>query len=120
MGEYARGLHAKQISPEEKEALSTRITTALGMLKKVQRFSDAWKEGSCDRVLAAAADIPAAVRPDHVQLMISRCYAQTGKTKEAISSITRLLNNCDKSGSWSKENAPACCCLWLHSFASHW
>merc|ERR1711865_945486 len=32
--------------------------------------------------------------------MISRCYSKSGKTKEAISSLTGLLNRCDKSGSW--------------------
>lgn len=97
--DYARGILATQ-DLEEKEQLSRKLQRVLAAFKGAQTFASSWQAKDCKAALNAAVEIPAEIRSEGVLLMIARCYVREEKIKEAIASLTSLINKCDKDGSW--------------------
>eukprot|EP00929_Paragymnodinium_shiwhaense_P057003 TRINITY_DN28526_c0_g1_i1.p1 TRINITY_DN28526_c0_g1~~TRINITY_DN28526_c0_g1_i1.p1 ORF type:complete len:690 (+),score=196.34 TRINITY_DN28526_c0_g1_i1:80-2149(+) len=97
--DYARALLATK-DAEEKEHLSGKLQRVLAAYGPSQSFAASWGAKDCKAVLDAAVSIPADMRSENTLLMIARCYVREEKLKEAIATLTSLINKCDKSGSW--------------------
>jgi len=97
---YVRGLQAQGATDEEKEDLKTRLLDVLKNHKSAELFRPAWAAKDYQAVINSLKELPASLRSDAVQLILARAYQHSGKVKEALASITSLLNQCDKSGDW--------------------
>jgi len=97
--DYARAILAAT-DPAEKQELSNKLQRVLAAFNSSQTFATSWHDKNCKAVLQAAVDIPADMRSESTLLMIARCYVLEDKIKDAISSLTSLINKCDKTGSW--------------------
>lgn len=98
--QYARGLHSPDLTEEVKEDLSTRLSDVLTGYNASQLFISALQNKDYQAAIDAIKDLPTALRSDMVHLLIARAYNHRGKVKEAMGSLTSLLNKCDKSGEW--------------------
>mmetsp|Transcript_131886 Transcript_131886/g.239816 ORF Transcript_131886/g.239816 Transcript_131886/m.239816 type:complete len:686 (+) Transcript_131886:33-2090(+) len=104
--DYARGLKLDPKAPEEhhqKSELSSKLDRALKVMNASQLFSRLLHDQDYEGALAAARNIPMDSRSDAAQLKIAKAYSHLSKKKEAIASLTSLINRCDKSDSWKKD-----------------